>query len=284
MKSIAKILIALDLTSTDNDLIRYASFLSRTLQPEKIYFVHNIKKYEISELFQEHLKELDLENLISDELDEKVSTHFESDTPFEVLISEDPYTESLINYVVHKYSIDLVVVGNKSKNKGTGIVSEKLMRLLKCDILSVPSEAAPSLRNIWAGTDFSKESAKVFQLTSMLATITKAKVTAVNIFNVPVQFTPYLNKEEMIPKIEKHTQEKFEKFISKNKISGCDLKVIRGRDVSIAERLIMETKKQGADLLVVADKGGNVFSSLLVGSVTDELFNNRLQSPLWVVK
>ena len=163
MKNIDKILVALDLTSTDTDLIRYASFLSQKLKPTKVYFVHNIKKYEISELFQEQLKNLDLEQLISDELDEKVANHFDADTASEVLISEDPYTESLINYVVHKYGIDLVVVGNKSTNDGTGIVSDKLMRLLKCDIVSVPNKVDQKMNNIWGGTDFSKESTKVCQ-------------------------------------------------------------------------------------------------------------------------
>ena len=284
MKNIDKILVALDLTSTDTDLIRYASFLCDILKPEKIFFVHNIKKYEISDLFQEQLRSLDLETLISDELDEKVANHFEAETPSEVLISEDPYTESLINYIVHKYEIDLVVVGNKSKNEGTGIISDKLMRLLKCDIVSVPENVKSSMKNIWGGTDFSKQSVKAFQMASVLANHTKAKITAVNIYNVPVQFTPYLDKEEMLPKIEKHTREKFEKFAKKNKITDCEIKIIRGRDASVAEKLTQEAGKANADLLIVADKGGNVFSSLLVGSVTDELFDRKLNIPLWVAK
>ncbi|MBT8319410.1 MAG: universal stress protein [Gramella sp.] len=284
MKNIDKILVALDLTSTDTDLIKYASFLSEKLKPKKVYFVHNIKKYEISDLFQEQLKNLDLETLISDELDEKVANYFKAETASEVLISEDPYTESLINYVVHKYQIDLVVVGNKSNNEGAGIVSDKLLRLLKCDIVSVPRNVKESMDDIWIGTDFSKQSAKVFQLASNLANFTAANITAVNIFNVPVQFTPYLDQEEMIPKIEKHTREKFDKFLKKHKITDCEVKVFRGREASVAEKLTLEAEKAGADLLVVADKGGNVFSSLLVGSVTDELFDRKLNIPLWIAK
>jgi hypothetical protein len=38
------------------------------------------------------------------------------------------------------------------------------------------------------------------------------------------------------------------------------------------------------DLIIVADKGRNTFSSLLVGSVTEELFNQDLKMPLWIVK
>lgn len=284
MKSVDNILVALDLTSTDAEIIKYASFLSEQLKPKKVYFVHNIKKYEISDLFQEQLKELNLEEAISEELEEKVSENFTADVPSKVLISEDPYTESLVNYIAHKYAIDLVILGNKARKKGTGVVSDKLMRLLKCDILSVP-EAAPSrLENIWTGTDFSKESVKAFRLSAYLNKMTEAKITAVNIYNVPVQFTPYLDKEEMVPKIEKHTIEKFDKFLKRNEISDIEKKILRGRDASVAERLCSEAGKAGADLLIVADKGGNVFSSLLVGSVTDELFDLDMKIPLWVAK
>ena len=284
MKNVDKILVALDLTSIDADLIKYASFISETLKPEKVYFVHNIKKYEISELFKDQLKDIDLDKLISEELDEKISANFKAKAETEVLISEDPYTESLINYIAHKYMIDLVIVGNKNKKKGTGVISDKLMRLLKCDILSVPANPELNLSRVWVGTDFSKDSRKTFQLTDILQQQAGAKITAVHIFNVPIQFTPYLDKEEMIPKIEKHTNEKFQKFLSKLGSKPDETRIIRGREASVSEKLISEARKSKAELLVVADKGGNVFSSLLVGSVTDELFNSEMDLPLWIVK
>ncbi len=284
MKTIKNILVALDLSDIDKDLIKYASFLSESLDIEKVYFVHNIKKYEISELFSDQLKEIDLDQLISDEIDEKVSEYFTSDTEKKVLISEDSYTESLINYIANKYQIDLVMVGNKNNHIGTGIISDKLMRLLKCDILAVPRGANLDLKNIWTGTDFSKESKKVFQLTEILRKKTNSKITAAHIFNVPIQFAPYLDKEETIPRIEKHTKEKFKKFLSKIEMPEIETRSIRGRNASISEKLSEEAAKDGAGLLVVADKGGNVFSSLLVGSVTDELFSSKLKIPLWIVK
>lgn len=284
MKSINNILVALDLTSTDDHLIKYASFLAEQLKPDNIYFVHNIKKYEISGLFQEQLNELKLEEAISEELEEKVNKNFSAKVPTKVLISEDSYTESLINYIANKYAIDLVILGNKAKKDGTGVVSDKLMRLLKCDIISVPETASYKLEKIWTGTDFSKESTKALSVAMYLKQNTNASITSANIYNVPVQFTPYMDKEKMVPKIEQHIREKFDKFFKKYKFSDVDSKIIRGRDSSVADKLSTEAKNEQVDLLVVADKGGNVFSSLLVGSVTDELFDRRLLLPLWIAK
>ena len=279
------ILVALDLSDIDNTLIEYASFIAESLQVEKVYFVHNIKKYEISELFEEQLKDLNLDEIIGDELNEKVAEKFTSSAAWEVLISEDPYSESLINYIVDKYVIQLALIGNKNKSRGTGVVSGKLLRLLKCDILSIPKDTTPVISSIWAGTDFSNASKKVFKVAESLQKTTTAKVKAMHIYNVPVQFSPYIPKEHLDSKIENHLKEKYAKFIKKIAFDG-DLtsEIILGRDIGIAENLISKAEASGVNLIIVGDKGRNTFSSLLVGSVTEELFNQDMEVPLWIVK
>ncbi len=284
MKTIKNILVALDLSEIDTDLIQYASFIAEKLEVEKVYFVHNIKKYEISELFSEELKKVNLDQIISDEIEEKVSEHFKANAETDILISEDHYTESLINYVANKYRIDLLLVGNKDHSIGTGVIPDKLMRLLKCDILSVPKAPSRNLENIWIGTDFSKESRKSFPVADLLRSKLNSRVTAAHVYNVPIQFSPYLDKEEVVPKIEKHTKERFEKFLSKAQHQDIELRILRGREASASTRLAEEAVKAKADLLLMSDKGGNIFSSLLVGSVTDELFSSQLKIPLWVCK
>lgn len=285
MEKFNNILVALDLSDIDNTLIKYAAFLAETLKVEKVYFVHNIKKYEITALFQEQLKDINLDEIIGDELNEKVESLFTSKVDWEVLISEDPYTESLINYIANKYYIDLVIVGNKKKTKGTGIVSSKLLRLLKCDILSIPRDFSAQVNNIWVGTDFSRESKKIFNIAQMLREATSSPITAAHVYSVPVQFSPYIPKESMEPKIEKHIKQKSEKFLSKltNK-EGINSLIIPGRDSSIASNLLEFAKKNKVDILIVADKGSNNISNLLVGSVTEELFGERPEIPLWISK
>jgi nucleotide-binding universal stress UspA family protein len=285
MTETKNILVALDLSDIDNTLIEYASFIAESLQVEKVYFVHNIKKYEISELFEEQLKDLNLDEIIGDELNEKVAEKFTSSVAWEVLISEDPYSESLINYIVDKYEIQLALIGNKNKSRGTGVVSGKLLRLLKCDILSIPKDTTPVISSIWAGTDFSNASKKVFKVAESLQKTTTAKVKAMHIYNVPVQFSPYIPKEHLDSKIENHLKEKYAKFIKKIAFDG-DLtsEIILGRDIGIAEKLISKAEASGVHLIIVGDKGRNTFSSLLVGSVTEELFNQDMEVPLWIVK
>jgi nucleotide-binding universal stress UspA family protein len=285
MTEIKNILVALDLSDIDNTLIEYASFIVETLKVKKVYFVHNIKKYEISELFEEQLRDLNLDEIIGDELNEKVEDKFKSTAQWEVLISEDPYSESLINYIVNKYEVQLALIGNKNKSKGTGVVSGKLLRMLNCNILSIPKCAKPVITNIWAGTDFSTASKKVFEIAEILQITTAAKVKAVHVYNLPVQFSPYIPKEHLDMKIENHLKEKYEKFIKKIAYKGdLTTEIIPGRDSGVAEKLRIKATSSKVDLIIVGDKGRNTFSSLLIGSVTEELFNQDLDVPLWIVK
>ncbi|HSM63462.1 MAG TPA: universal stress protein [Gillisia sp.] len=285
MYKIKNILVALDLSDIDETLINYASFIAESLKVEKVYFVHNIKKYEISELFEEQLKDLNLDEIIGDELNDKIEEIFKAPVEWEVLISEDPYSESLINYIVNKYEVQLALIGNKNKVKGSGVVSGKLLRMLKCDILSIPKNAKPEITNIWAGADFSTASKKVFELTELLQDSTNANAKAVHVYNMPVQFSPYIPKENLDLKIEKHLRERYEKFVKKLHLKReLELEIIPGRDTGVAEKLQIRAHNSKVDLIVLGDKGGNTFSSLLVGSVTEELFNQDLEVPLWITK
>lgn len=285
MKKIKNILVALDLSAIDEKLITYASFIAERLQAENVYFVHNIKKYEISQLFEEHLKDVNLDEVIGDELNDKVKTHFSASANWEVLISEDPYSETLLKYIVDKYRIDLAIVGNKKHEKGTGVVSGKLLRLLKCDLLAVPATAKEKLNTIWAGTDFSHDSRKVFRVTKDLQEGQNVDLKVVHVYSVPVQFSPYVSPESMGPKVEKHVKEKFEKFLKKlNYSESIEPLIFMGRESGAAQKILANLKNSEVDMLVVSDKGGNTFSPFAVGTVTEELFNANLDVPLWVVK
>lgn len=284
MRKIKNILVALDLSAMDEKLIKYVDFLAARLKAENVYFVHNIKKYEISPLFEEHLKNVNLDEVIGDELNEKVKTNFKAPVNWEVLISEDPYSESLIKYIAEKYQVDLAIVGNKKHERGTGVVSGKLLKLLRCDVLSVPAAAKERMDVIWAGTDFSHESRKIFNRTKELQEGNGSELKVVHVYSVPVQFSPYVSPEAMEPKVEKHVNEKFQKFLQKmNYPHPLEPVVFLGRESGAAQKIIAKLQPE-VDLLVVSDKGGNNFSPFAVGTVTEELFNANVDVPVWVVK
>lgn len=285
MKPVKNILVGLDLSSIDDQLIAYSSFFSEMIDVEKVYFVHNIKRYEISELLEKEIENIDLEEVITEELREKIDQHFTSEIEWDILISDDPYTESLISYIVNKYSIDLLILGNKNNESGSGILAFKLLRTIRCQFLWVPSNFKPKMDKIWVGTDFSNASKKCFVFTNYLESKGPLDVKAVHVYSLPIHFSPYVNNSKIEPKMDSYVDKKFDNFLKKVDYSGSvqSFKIL-GREANIASKLKKEAYKNDVDLLVVADKGSNTFSNLTLGSVTEDLFNRELRIPLLVVK
>ncbi|MGO4912031.1 universal stress protein [Leeuwenhoekiella sp. W20_SRS_FM14] len=285
MEKVKNILVALDLSSIDKYLIKYSSFLAEKLAVENVYFVHNIKKYEISDLFEEELQKVNLDQLIGDELNEQIENTFTANVNWEVLISEDSNTESLIHYITNKYQINLVVVGNKPAKDGTGVVTSKLLRLLKCSILTVPKTAELHLDTVWVGTDFSSPSRKSFFFAEELRNITAVHLNALHIYRIPIQFSQYVVRDNALVKVETHLRQKSAKFFKKLAVTPPDTnEFLFAKDKSIGQKFLMEIEKRKPHLVILSDKGGSNISTLLIGSLTEELFNESLSSPLLVVR
>lgn len=285
MKPLKNVLVGLDLTSIDQQLIQYSSFFTEMIRAEKVYFVHNIKRYEISEILEKEIQNLDLEKIITEELKETIEKNFKANIEWDILISDDPYTESLLSYVVNKYSIDLMILGNKNNKNGSGILAFKLLRTTRCQFLWVPENFHPKIEKIWVGTDFSNASKKSFSFTSYLEHKNKISAEAVHVYSLPYHFSPYVSNSKIQPKMDSYVDKKFNHFLKKVD-HGEDMKQIKiiGREANIATRLKKEAYKNDVDLLVVADRGSNTFSNLTLGSVTEDLFNRELEIPLLIIK
>lgn len=285
MSAVNKILVGLDLSSIDIKLIQYSAYFAEIMEVKKVYFVHNIKKYEISEMLEKEIEDVDLEKVISEEIQEIVEQNFSSEIDWEVLISDDPYTESLMSYVVNKYDIDLLVLGNKNNDEGSGILGFKLLRILKCQFLWIPENTKIQIDKIWIGTDFSNASKKCFSFSKVLQNKKNIEAEAVHVYSLPIHFSPYLNDSKIEPKVEKYVDKKFDQFFNKLNYKGAiKYRKISGREANIASKIKKEAYKNDVDLLMVADKGSNTFSTLTLGSVTEDLFNRELKIPLLVVK
>ncbi|MBZ9628547.1 universal stress protein [Psychroflexus sp. CAK57W] len=285
MEPIKKILVGLDLSDIDQQLIEYSSFFADIVSVDKIYFVHNIKRYEISDMLEKELEDIDLEELITEEINEKVKNNFTSEIEWEVLISDDPYTESIISYIVNKYNIDLLIMGNKNNDEGSGVLAFKLLRTTKCQFLWVPQDANMEMKKVWVGTDFSNSSKKCFVFADFLKTKHDIEIEAVHVYSLPVHFSPYLNNSKINPKLDEYIDKRFDNFLRKVDNSN-DIKQhkILGREANVASRLKKEAYKNDVNLLMVSDKGSNPISNLTLGSITEDLFNRELKIPLLIIK
>lgn len=286
MKQIRNILVALDLSNIDAKVVEYSSVMAEKLNAENVYFAHNIKKNQLSDLFKEQMRDIDIEAIVESRIEKTVKKSFRANTHTEILISEDSDTVSLLQYVARKFAIDLVVVGNKNHKEGAGVVSAKLLHSLSCDILSVNSEAALPTGNFMCTTDFSKNSSSAINKAINIAGLfDERKITCLNVYKIPQLFFPYLDREESMKKVLKHTKSKFEKFLKnfRNKEEVTALIESAG-ELSIPRKIKEIAVKNKFELMFVSGKGQNSFNTLLVGSVTESLFTRKTYCPLWIVR
>jgi len=277
------LLVALDLSDIDKSLLKYTEYLTTILPIKKVFFVHNIKKHEITDLFKEQLEDIDIEQIISDELDDFIGDNFNSSVEYETMISEDQYTESLISYIVSKYSIDSVVLGNKNSDQSAGVLPSKLVRLLKCQILWVPQMNDPKIDKIWIGTDFSNSSLRAFEMGYSIQKKSKATVEGIHVYNLPMHFSPYLPTDKIKVKVQDATKKRSAKF--KKKLSfSTKINLVAGRDANVANVMNDMIRSKDVDLLIVSDKGNSSFSPFFIGSVTEELMNQNIDIPIMIVK
>jgi hypothetical protein len=75
-----------------------------------------------------------------------------------------------------------------------------------------------------------------FVVAENLQKATDAKVKAVHVYNVPIQFSIH-SKEHLDKKVEIHLKEKYEKFIKKIGYQGFDYRNYRRRENGVAEKM-----------------------------------------------
>ncbi len=283
MNAINKILVALDLSKIDDIVTQYASYITDTTQAEKVYFVHNIKRYEISKWFEKELESFDLEGMIEKKIEKTIKENYTAKADFEILISDDAYTEGMIHYMANKFEVNLVIVGNKNTFKGTGAISGKLLRLVNCDVLSVPKDARIPAKRILCTTDFSAKSQKGIRRAIQFQEANGGQLACLHVFRVPAQYFPALDVQKAEKRIEAQTEKAFEKL--SKQLDNPDMQALTQMvgENSVPEQ-IQETAEQEFDILFLSEKGQNNFTTLLVGSTTEELFSHYLSIPLWVVK
>ena len=100
-----------------------------------------------------------------------------------------------------------------------------------------------------------------------------------------MQFSPYIQTNTAIEKIEKHLQQKSDRFFKKVILTPPEERqLIFAKDKTVSEKFAAEIENNHPDLVIISDKGGNNISSLLIGSLTEELFDEILKSPLLIIK
>lgn len=285
LKDSWRLLVALDLSAMDKTLLSYVSYLTEIWNIEHIDFVHNIKQTELNDLFEDFVDEsIELEKIIEQELIRKVKKKYTGKAAYRVSVTSENYTESIMSYFIKDNKIDLVVLGQKSHSKGTGGMSLKLVNMISCHMLLVPDKAKHELDTILVPTDFTANSARSFMLASHIKKQHTVALKALNVFNIPAMFFPFIDREKAIDETKKHLDTKYAAFAKRNKLEDIPFKHFYRKDLSVVDSIRKYARENNVNMIVMSAKGGNKLTSLFIGSITNEMLLQDFRIPVFIVK
>jgi nucleotide-binding universal stress UspA family protein len=287
------LLVGLDRTEVDISLIKYTSFICELYEPKEVYFIHIEKELEdsIALLQKEGKKEVRaIDELIKKELNEKVENYFEPNNKVKVHI--EIHEGSLLTGFLHWSRInkvDLIVMGSKHTQTGSGILAKQVARKADCSLLIVPEDACPEISKIVIPIDFSAHSAMGCNRGVELAGLAgDTSLVLLHAFWVPgwYQKVGYNYAEYKIIEAN-NAKEKNEAFLEKIDLKRIELTsqfLLVPNSSSSAKKMVREAKRNGANLLVIGSRGKSGVATFFLGSTTERLIDYNRKIPLLVEK
>ena len=293
MPAFKRIMVGLDFSATDETLIEYTAFLSYYIQPEKIYFVNVQDDLTVPANLKEEFP--DIEHPEDERLEtgmhasvEKYFPDFKSyDVDFE-LIEGSPRKE-MLRWTLIK-NIDLLILGKKDAQNGSGIIPQQLARKVSCSILFIPEMATYSLRQILVPTDFSEHAVRALETALLFSGVDKDIVLiTLNIYQVPYGYYKTGKSEKEFAMImrsfaKQYYQEMMEKVDLSDNVEPIAHYVYDHARRSTGNLIYKTAVDMKVDILIVGPRGKNSATALFLGSVTEKLIKVNDQFPILIVK
>jgi nucleotide-binding universal stress UspA family protein len=200
-----------------------------------------------------------------------------------VKIYSGGHLDQLVEWV-DAQKFDLVVMGKKSVHGGSGVFSSKVVRLTTSNTLFIPETSKASIHKIVLSLDFSDYSKNSAILAKALSLHTGATLLPVHVLKHGMQYFPYIRKpSEFQEELKKKAVSNYKKLKEKAALSE-DIEIIQGQDVAVSQSLYDYAIRNGADLIVLGNKGKTDDDTLLIGSVAEGMIATDKHLPVFIVK
>lgn len=288
-----KILVGLDHTETDLDLVKAASDVCELSGSKVVYFVNIIKDINLPEKLMKEFPHI-LDQAIEERknnLQKTVTDHFKfegAEVVVNVIVDQGQVTKTLLKHASAE-KIDLVILGRKNEKKGGGVLVNRIARRAGCSLLILPKGSQFSVSSVLVPTDFSAYSRSAMEKATMLVKKSKkpGKIIVQNVYQVPVGYH-YTGKsfKEFSEIMKDHAKNDFAKFTKSMKLDGINIEQIYtlDKDEDIISDIYKAAKKIKASLIVIGAKGRTATTALFIGSKAEKLIHVDEEIPMLVVR
>lgn len=290
MKQIKRILVGLDLSEMDSKLIQYSAMLANVMQSETIYFVHISKNLELPESIKKDYPDLlaPMDENIMHEIQTNIDEYWDHklDCEVKVEVKEGNPADKIIRWTRVK-AVDLMIMGKKIALSGTGIIPNKIAKLMQTSMLFVPENAELALERILVPIDFSRFSKQAIEAGLAMKSQCGGAVYLHYSYQVPSGYHKTGKSFDEFAKImRKHGEADMIKFLKTHGINKDDVEFTLSLDKSgnAAGKIHETALNHKADLIIMSSKGRTGLASVMIGSVTEKLINLIERIPLMIIK
>jgi nucleotide-binding universal stress UspA family protein len=293
MYQLKRIMVCVDLSTMDEEVICYASEISEIMEADTIYFLHVAKDLNLPEDIAKKYKDVlaPIDETIKHQVEDTVSKYFNKQTSTKIHIDvlEGQPTDLVIKYAKRK-DVDLIVMGKHRGKERPKIQLDRVVELSHCSVLYVPKKAEIKIDTIVVAMDFSEHA----KLALEQAIRIKEKREAVNIYGLHVYHVPSgyhmtgKSYEEFAEIMKGHAQNDARKFFKKHKAdideATCEMHYALTEDDRIDDELNDFATNKNADVIMIGSQGRTAAAAFLLGSVAEHILHYDNNIPVFVVK
>jgi len=292
MYQFKRIMIALDLSTMDEVLLKYVSGFCNLIKPDKIYFLNIQPNLDLDDDVKELLGgyEKPSDELLQENMKNEVSKFFTNSCNAEVSykVVEGNPSQELLRWTKIK-DIDLLIMGRKEKSAGSGITPQQVSSKVMSSVLIVPEGIEDfRLNKVFVPIDFSQYS----ELSTQMAYYLKEKNSDIDlkfhhIYNLPLGYEKTGKSAQEFSEIMKtNANKKFEKMKAKigEKMNDAECTFNLAEDVSIGKEIKEAADKTSSNLIIMGAKGRTLATQVFLGSATEKLIKHQSNVAMLVVK
>ncbi|MFK7808902.1 MAG: universal stress protein [Saprospiraceae bacterium] len=292
MNKFNKVIVALDLSENDDQVLNYLDYLVEPLEIKQLISAHvlpvllvgGIVKFAAGEILLPVAPALDV---IHSNIEKKTKNLVKSKAlDINVrLVEGRPYKELL--FLVEELKPDLLVMGKKKSMSGSGITAKRMARHITSDLLLIPEDSKSGVNRILVAVDFSTYSLRAIKrsisLTKKLGL--KQAPMCLNVIDMP-NYTEFSNREEIAQELPEIINGKFEKFLDEHNvdINDVDFHFTKTNNYNIAKTIKRYARAEGADLIMMGAKGHNILERFLLGSVAESMVDDYVNTPVYIIR
>ncbi len=278
---IETMVVCLDLTEIDRELIDYARFIGRHLQTREIFLLHVIQAYDLSGRREDELAQV--KKTLEQKLNEQIRRLPAEGSPLHcaVEIEKEDASKRIIAFA-DTHGADLVVLGKKYGSDRDARYGERIAAGTSADLLFVPQQPNPSAARVLCALDFSPHAEEAFARALHFRKTAGSQLSCYYLYDASASYFPaatFRASASLEQKLQKNARSFFQQFGLDPEEIPCTISLD-----DPTETHVRKISREPADLIILGAKGAVGSVTTPLGNAAESLRRSQLHTPVMVMK